>query len=259
MRRTKWIAAVCVAGVAAVGSAQNGMMSTAFKDSISAESGQDYATAIKLIENLSTETASSYYAQLRLGWLYYCSKERTQSIAHYNRAIQISPTAIEPMLGLMLPQMADGRNDDAIRTAQMILRQDPNNYTALSRLAWLQYLKRDYRIAAGNYRRLTTLYPTDTEMLLGLGYALAMAGDTKESERCFRTVLLLSPENSRALDGLELLRTKAKGGAVDQPPGGFNDAPPPPPMRGGNNGGNGGAKGGGNGGRPMGGGGRGGR
>lgn len=203
MRKLTWIAIVQGALLAATGApaqGQNTSLADALKTSYEAEAKGDYKAAIQPL--ILPAAATSYIAQLRLGWLCYCNKEWNESISHYNQAIQLSPFAIEPLLGLMLPQMAAGKNDDAQRTAQSALRLDPNNYTALSRSAWLTFLRQDYRAAAAAYRKLTALYPTDTEMLLGLGWSLKWSGNVTEAAQQFRTVLLLSPDNPRAKQGL---------------------------------------------------------
>jgi len=197
------IAALLLLPVAgAVGQVHESALSTALKSSYEAEAQQDYKASIKAL--VVHEAAGSYIAQLRLGWLGYCSGDWSESISHYKQAVQLAPFAVEPLLGQMISQQAAGSNDDAIRTAQAVLRLDPANYTAISRTAWMLYLKRDFKQAASAYRKLVSLYPTDTEMLLGLGFSLKSAGEKNASVPYFRTVLLLSPNNARALAGLDL-------------------------------------------------------
>lgn len=176
-----------------------------FRASAQAEAGSDYAGAIQALDRLGTAGQSDYYAQVRLGWLRYRAQQWKESLAHYRKAAQIAPQALEPLLGLMLVQMAAGQNEEALRTGQTILARDPNHYTALSRTAWIFYLKGNFRRAITIYRRLTTLYPCDIEMLLGLGYALLRDGDGRGAADCFQRALLLDPDNSRAKDGLSAI------------------------------------------------------
>lgn len=213
--------------VCTVSQAQEGGLSAALKASYEAEAKGDYPAAMKPVTALGASASSVYIAQLRLGWLNYCAKDWQQSIACYSKASQLAPFAIEPLLGLMLPQQAAGKNDDAMHTAQVVLRQDPNNYTAISRTAWLLYVKREFKQAAIMYRKLVNLYPTDTEMLLGLGFSLKFAGERKEAAQHFNTVLLLSPNNSRALEGLR--EESLRGGGEDRPRRPQGEAPPQRP------------------------------
>ena len=175
----------------------------ALKASYAAEAKSDYQAAIKTLTSVGSSASSSYIVQLRLGWLNYCAKEYQQSATYYKKAVQLAPLAIEPLLGQMLAQQLSENTDEAMRTGNAILRRDPNNYTANSRLAWMYYAKRDYKQAAIQYRKLVGLYPTDTEMLLGLGFALKYSGENKDADKQFNTVLLLSPDNARALEGLK--------------------------------------------------------
>ena len=178
----------------------------AFSASLQAEAGSDFAGAIQALEKIGSAGAADYYTQVRLGWLRYRAQQWKESQVHYRKAAQIVPQALEPLLGLMMVQMAAGQNEDALRTGQSVLARDPNHYTALSRTAWIFYLKGDFRRAITIYRKLTTLYPCDTEMLLGLGYALQRSGDGPGAADCFRRVLLLSPDNTLAKDGLSAAR-----------------------------------------------------
>ncbi|MEI6972682.1 MAG: tetratricopeptide repeat protein [bacterium] len=182
--------------------AQEGTLATALKASYEAEASGDYAAAIKPLTALGAGGKASYIVQLRLGWLNTCARDWKQGIEHYQKASKLAPFAIEPLLGKIVAQQAVGLNEDAIETAQAVLRQDPNNYKATLHLASLLYLKKDFKQAAVMYRKLANLYPTDTEVLLGLGYTLTYSGDKKGSAPCFHTVLLLSPNNTRAVEGL---------------------------------------------------------
>lgn len=175
----------------------------ALKASYAAEATGDYQAAIKPLAALGSSANTSYIAQLRLGWLNTCAKEYPQSAMYYKKAVQLAPLAIEPLLGQMLAQQLSENTEEAMRTGNAILRRDPNNYTAISRMAWMNYVKRDYKQSAILYRKLVGLYPTDTEMLLGLGFALKYSGEKKDADKQFNTVLLLSPDNSRALEGLK--------------------------------------------------------
>jgi tetratricopeptide (TPR) repeat protein len=219
--------ALAFAAAGAFGQATDNNLSSALQTSYEAEAQGDYAAAIKPLESLGASAKANYFTQLRLGWLYYCSKDWPKSITHYTTAVELAPFAIEPLLGLMLPQMAAGKNNDALRAAQTALRLDPNNYTALSRAAWLAYLRQDYRAAAATYRKVAALYPTDTEMLLGLGFSLKFSGNVTEAMQQFRTVLLLSPNNTRARTGLG--EDVGGGGGEDRPRPPRGERPPGKP------------------------------
>jgi tetratricopeptide (TPR) repeat protein len=207
--------------------------------SYSAATAGDTDLAISSLTGLGPAGSSSYFVQLRLGWLYYGSQEWQKSELCYERASQLAPEAIEPLLGLMLPLQASGNLDHAMKIGEAVVRKDSCNYTALSRMAWIQYSKKEYVHAVMLYQKLVDLYPTDTEMLLGLGYALLFKGEEKNAASCFRQVLLLSPDNERALSGLASAEapkdTSAAGSGVPKHVPG--NAPKHPPAGGGGGGG----------------------
>lgn len=170
-----------------------------FAASYGQESRRDFRGAIRSIEALGED---DYLVQLRLGWLNYRNEAFKTSADFYARASRIKPDAVEPLLGMMLPLQAAGLIDAAIEAGNSVLEIDPGNYTALSRMAAIRYSRKDFGRAAALYRRLTRLYPTDLEMLLGLGWSLKLRGEKTAAAAVFRDVLVLSPQNPRALDGL---------------------------------------------------------
>ena len=205
-------------------------LAIALQASYDSEKEKDYPKAIEPLEKLGAAANAEYIVQLRLGWLQYCNKQYEASISRYKKAAQLATGAVEPLLGLMTVQMAALKNENALWTGQSVLARDPSNYTALSRMAWLSYLAQEYRKSISIYRKLVTLYPTDKEMLLGLGYALKKSGDAKEGDACFQKVLLLSPDNTRAQEGLKMSAPPpsmglSSAGGVPPPPGGGRGGP----------------------------------
>ena len=194
-------------------------------ESYAYESAGDLSSAIQSLQDLGTRGSNTYIVELRLGWLYCSSQEWKRSEACYEHACKLAPEAIEPLLGMMRPLQAMGDVDRAMKLGQLVVKKDPCNYTALSRMAWMKYSRKEYQEAATLYRKLVELYPTDTEMLMGLGYSYLLQGEKKNAISCFRQVLLLSPNNERALSGIASAEAKVEssnnGGSVPRrPPGG---------------------------------------
>ncbi|MBI4676502.1 MAG: tetratricopeptide repeat protein [Elusimicrobia bacterium] len=177
----------------------DGQRRSKFAMSYGQEARGDILGAIRSIEGLGED---DYLVQLRLGWLHYRLEAFKTSADFYAKAARLAPEAVEPLLGMMLPLQAAGFVGTAIQAGNSVLELDPGNYTALSRLASIHYSRKDYGQAASLYGRLTRLYPTDTEMLLGLGWSLKLRGDKAEAAVIFRRVLVLGPDNPRALAGL---------------------------------------------------------
>ncbi len=74
--------------------------SQVFSDSYSYEASGDYQKAIGVLQSVS---GYDYHKSLRLGWLYYLSKDYETSKKHYRSAIQLAPKAVEALLGLCYP------------------------------------------------------------------------------------------------------------------------------------------------------------
>ncbi|MBI4676503.1 MAG: tetratricopeptide repeat protein [Elusimicrobia bacterium] len=178
-------------------------LTDAFYASYTAESQKNVSGAITALKAVEPAERDSYVLNLRLGWLSYLAGLWNESIAYYQRAADLAPEAIEPLQGVILPLAAAGKTTEIAKTHQDIIKLDPNNYRSLSQLAWRSYLSKDYKKAAGHYARLVKLHPTDTEMLLGLGYSQKLGGALDEAKKQFQRVLLLSPRNPRALEGLK--------------------------------------------------------
>ena len=178
-------------------------LDAALTASYAAEAKKDYASAAKALKEVEADNTRDYLLNLRLGWLDYLAGLYGESATYYAKAAALAPGALEPLQGQLLPLIAGGKTADSWNVYLAILKIDPVNYKALSALAWANYNAKEYKNAIQFYTKLVTLYPSDTEMRLGLGYSLKLSGDKDGADKQFREVLRLSPNNSRALAGLK--------------------------------------------------------
>lgn len=147
--------------------------------------------------------SQGYVYTLRRGWLLYLLGRYEEAIPFYRRAASTAPAALEPWLGLLLPQMAMRRWSDVETTAKEVVRREPLNYVGNARLAWAQYNLGKYGESAVAYRRLVEAYPADVEMRAGLGWALLKQGKGAEAAPQFREVLAVAPNHATAREGLQ--------------------------------------------------------
>jgi tetratricopeptide (TPR) repeat protein len=192
--------------IAAPAAASASALSEALSASYEAETAKDYSAAIRPLKDIEPKYHDHYLLSLRLGWLSYCAGLWNESAAYYQAAAKLAPKAVEPLQGLALPLAAAGKTKELIQTHERILKLDPANYKSLAALAWQHYLAKNYGQAADYYRQAVALYPTDTEMLVGLAASLAGDGDKKAAEKYYRNVLLLCPTDPRAKDFLGVRR-----------------------------------------------------
>ncbi|MBU2551615.1 MAG: tetratricopeptide repeat protein [Proteobacteria bacterium] len=193
----------CLGGLAAAeqGGTLNEAYQKAWNSSYQFAAGGKYISAIQALKPVYKD--SDYLVVLRIGYLNYLQGDFAESIRQYTKATQIEPRAVEPWLGLILPQLAQKDYKNAVKTGLAALKLDPNNYTALSKLAFACYYDGDFTQAAKYYQKTVELFPSDLLMRNGLAWALLKAGRKDQSKAQFTQVLLVSPYDQSALLGYE--------------------------------------------------------
>jgi len=197
------LAVLCILAAVAPADAQ-ASAAEAYQRSYALETNGKYRQAIAALKGVSAQQRKTYFYQLRVGWLSYKAGRNDQAIAAYRRAAKTSPRAVEPLLGLMLPQMSLRRWQDAAIVARKVLRLAPSDFTANSRYAWCLYNLGRYAEAELVYRRVLEHYPSNIEMQAGLGWSLLKQGHKDEAKKIFAMVLALAPKLGSAQKGLAL-------------------------------------------------------
>jgi tetratricopeptide (TPR) repeat protein len=173
------------------------------KDSYTREAAGDYQGAFTALGTVRRGQAQEYLLQLRSGWLLYCLGHYQRAIQSYEAAIQRSPQSIEAKLGLILPLMANGTWDEVERVARLVLRSDPNNFTANR---WLieSYLAQGHpREASDVAERLIEKFPADPTIMELLARSRSARMDRTGAREAYQRLLLLSPSNMAALTALK--------------------------------------------------------
>ena len=176
----------------------------AFKDSYAYETKGDYTTAAK--EMLGIYKEDNYEINLRMGWLKYMGGMFTESITYYEKAIKLKPMSEEARLGIVMPASSLGNWDQVLLHYNKILEQSPNQTTVLYRIGLIYYNKGDYSKALGYYEKLANLYPFSYDGLLMYAWTCYKLGKLNEAKALFNKVLLLSPDDSSATEGLSLIK-----------------------------------------------------
>lgn len=183
--------------------AQNGLIST-FKKSYELEKEGEYKKAIDELKKVYD--AKSYEINLRLGWLNYQAGVFTESVAHYQKALNLMPYSEEAKFGLILPQAAVGKWDEVISLYKKILATSPNNTIANYRLGLIYYGKKQYDTAFKHFEKVVNLYPFHYDGLIMLAWTNLQMGKTREAKVLFNKVLLYSPDDKSAKDGLNKIK-----------------------------------------------------
>lgn len=177
----------------------------AFQQSYIQEATGDVSAALNSLKNVYSE--KGYEINLRLGWLSYQAGNFTESMAYYNKAINLMPYAIEPRFGIVFPGAAMGNWSMVITQYEKILEISPNNSVAMHRLGLIHYGKEEYEAAKKYFEKVVNLYPFDYDALSMLGWSYFKLNNFREAKVLFQKALLHTPGGSSAMEGLELLET----------------------------------------------------
>lgn len=184
----------------------DGDLQKAFKESYAYEKNQQYSNAISVLKNVYDE--KMYEINLRLGWLYYLNNQYDESVYYYQKAVNLMPNCVEAKFGIVYPLAAQEKWERVAEQYAAILSIDPQNSLANYRLGLSYYYKADYTTANKYFEKVVNLYPFDYSSVLMYAWTNFQLGKKKEAELLFNKVLLMSPDDKSALEGLGLLGKK---------------------------------------------------
>lgn len=196
-----------LAGAAGAGLAQAQSAAEQFQASYDSEAVGRLQDSLAALDRVPAARRDSFVVALRRGWLLYRLGRYGEAVDAYNTAIGAGPKAVEARVGILLPLLAQRRWADVETNARAALRLDPANYLATLRLAFALYNLHRYDESAGLYRKLHDLYPSDVEVISGLGWALVKAGKAGDALPVFRAGAELAPKHALIREGV-----KASGG-----------------------------------------------
>ena len=175
----------------------------AFSQSYTYETKGEYANAIK--EMVGVYTSDSYEQNVRLGWLSYEAGKFTESVAYYEKALALKPLSEEARMGIVYPASALGNWDQVLTHYLKILENNPGNTTVNYRIGNIYYERKDYAKAFTYFEKVVNLYPFGYDALLMYAWTNLKLGKNREAKVLFNKVLMLSPSDSSALEGLGLI------------------------------------------------------
>jgi tetratricopeptide (TPR) repeat protein len=175
----------------------------AYAKSLDKEKKLDYFGAIRNMLELNDST--SYEANLRMGWLYYKAGQEKRSLHCYEKAIKANPNAIEAKIGFGYPSYLLEDMTDLIEQDKKILEIDPNNKVTNGNLALIYFYNKEYTKALPYFQKVVQMYPFDYDNNLSLAWTCFYLGKKAEAEKYFNVVLLYSPTDPSAKEGLETL------------------------------------------------------
>jgi tetratricopeptide (TPR) repeat protein len=193
-----------MAHVGAFGQTKDEKLQTAFTTSYTNEKNGDYAKAVKNIKDVYDD--NSYEINMRLGWLNYSAGNFTEAMTYYQKAIQLQPLSEEARMGYVLPASAAGNWDAVLKMYLEILKTNPYNTTVLYRVGMIYYGKEQYSQAFPYFEKVVNLYPFSYDGLLMHAWTNLKLNKYREAKVLFNKVLLLSPADTSAKEGLGLIK-----------------------------------------------------
>lgn len=176
----------------------------AFTKSYSLEAVAKYTDAISAIKSFYDE--KSYEQNLRLGYLSYEAGQYTESENYYSKACALMPYSIESKLGYVLPLSAKGNWTKITEVYNDILKIDPQNTKVNYRMGSICYTNKDYKSAYNYLEKVVNLYPFDYDGLILFAWTNLQLSKTAEAKVLFTKVLLLSPGDTSATEGLSKIK-----------------------------------------------------
>jgi tetratricopeptide (TPR) repeat protein len=176
----------------------------AFADSYKSELNGNYVLSVSEIK--SVYQADNYSMNARLGWLLFLAKQYTESVNYYDKAIKLKPYGIEARFGMIKALNALESWDKVKEQYEAILKIDSQNTTSLYWLGVLLYNRKDYDSAGKNFEKIVNLYPMDYGSIIMLAWTRLYQGKKSDAKVLFNQALLLSPNDSSALSGLNQLK-----------------------------------------------------
>lgn len=176
----------------------------AFEKSYLLEYSGEYQKAIDLLKTVYRE--DSYEVNLRLGWLEYMGGFFTESLAHYQKAIDLMPLSIEARLGYVYPASALGNWEQVKNQYKNILEIDSQNSLVNYRLGSFYYGNEDYTTALKYFELVVNHYPFDHDALLMYAWTNLKLGKLREAEVLFHKVIMNNPNDESAMEGLRVIK-----------------------------------------------------
>jgi tetratricopeptide (TPR) repeat protein len=176
----------------------------AFSKSYTYETSTNYTEAINVLK--AVYNPKNYELNLRLGYLNYEAKKYAESVEYYTKSVDLMPFSIEAKLGLALPLSITNNWKRITELYADILKIDPQNSTVLYRMGLISYNNKEYNSAYKYYEKLVNMYPFSYDGLLMYAWTNYQLGKFADAKILFNKILLLSPGDKSAKEGLGLIK-----------------------------------------------------
>jgi len=157
-----------------------------------------HADALALIEPFANRQPVNEFAIMRTAWLLHLQGRYAEAEKRYLRAAEVNPRSLEAKLGVMLPQMALYRWNDAIQSGRKVLAESQWNYTAHVRIMISEEALSRWEDLSKHASEVSARYPTDATVLVYWARAEAALKRTRKAKELYAQVLERVPGHIEA-------------------------------------------------------------
>ncbi len=179
-------------------------LQNAYKSSYAEEARKNYPAAINEIRPFYSD--NDYETNLRLGWLYFLSKNYTTAENYYSKAVRLKPNSLEARFGYIKPLAQLGSIDNTLLQYKEILKIDPQNTQANYWTGIIYYNRKQYENALRYFIKVVSLYPFDYDGNQMVGWSYLMVGNKAQARYYFEKALMIKPDDASCTDGLNRSR-----------------------------------------------------
>lgn len=143
----------------------------------------------------------------RIGSVAAAKKQYVDAELFLRRAVQLAPDYSGAWADLVVVQMEAEKYDDAIVSAEYLLRLDADNATSRLMLANAYAMSGRYADALANYQVVVNSIPGQPGALSGIGHMLKTIGRSDESIAAYKECIHCNPQHTEAWWGLANMKT----------------------------------------------------
>ncbi len=154
----------------------------------------NYEKAIEVMTKLDNSYPNDHFYKLRLGWLYLNMGNYSSAETHYTESLKLKET-FEAKEGLINTLFYLGKWSGAIDIGKQIIKISPDNFNALTKIAYSYYAVKDYANAAKYYQSASDIYSYNLEVLGYLLDSYHNSGNLIKAQEIFSKLYLYSPQN----------------------------------------------------------------
>lgn len=195
---------ICLLMIALNVQAQSGNLMDAFAKSYTLEANKKYDDAISVLNKVYD--ANSYETNLRLGWLCYLAGKQKESVGFYEKAVDLMPSATEPLWAILKPLTVLKQWDDCEKYYMKIVKLDPKNSVANYQLGLIYFNRKNYLNAKQYFDVSLILFPFDYDNMLMSAWTQLYLERKADAKALFNKVLLYRPNDASALEGLKQIK-----------------------------------------------------